>query len=658
MDTQHVQQTPPIERAARADRFASVPHAQIAIDDEFWAPRQRVNRERTLPHIYEQCRRTGRIDAISGAWDAEVVQRGYSGSNIAILFWDSDIAKWIEAASYSLATHPDPQLDAQLDEVIGLLARAQQPDGYLNSWFGQVEPEKRWTNLRDWHELYDAGHLIEAAVAHFQATGKRTLLDVVRRYADHIDATFGTPPGKRRGYCGHPEIELALVRLYHATDERRYLDLARYFVDERGRQPHYYDQEARARGEEPAQFWARSYEYNQSHCPVRAQDEIVGHAVRATYLASAMADLALEDGDDTLHAACERLWRSLTTKRMYVIGGIGTSKHNEGFTSDYDLPNESAYAETCAGIALVFWAQRMLQLDCNRRYSDILELALYNAVLSGVSLDGSRFFYDNPLASDGAHHRQEWFGCPCCPPNLARIVAGLGAYLYTQSADEAAVHLYMQSAAQLTLAGQAVTLRQETSYPWDGAVSIRVGVATPTSFGLRLRLPGWCRAPRLSVNGEPIELDGAIEGGYARIHRAWQDGDTVALELPMPIERVYAHPAVRADVASAALRRGPLLYCLEQADHALPLHRVLLPTQSALTSRFDAELLGGVVALEGPGVALSDAGWDDTLYRTAAPQAEPCAIRAIPYYAWDHRAAGPMTVWVREQPGALEIAPA
>lgn len=630
--------------------YAPLPHTRVALDDAFWAPRQQVNRERSLPHIYEQCRSSGRIDALRGIWDPRIPRTNTPGFQVPVLFWDSDLAKWIEAASYSLATHPDPALDALLDEVIAVVAAAQQPDGYVNSWFGTREPEKRLINLRDWHELYNAGHLIEAAVAHYEATGKVTLLDVTRRYVDYIGAEFGPEPGKRRGYCGHPEIELALVRLHRATGEDRFLDLARYFVDERGREPHYFDQEAIARGEDPASFWAHSHEYSQSHRPVREQHEAVGHAVRATYLYSAMADLAAEDGDPSLLRACQHLWQHLTTKRMYVMGGIGSSKHNEGFTSDYDLPNDTAYAETCAAIALVFWAQRMLQVDLDRRYADVMELALYNAVLSGVSAEGSHFFYDNPLASAGAHHRSEWFVCPCCPPNLARIIASLGGYLYTQRDDELAVHLYVQSEAQLLLAGQAVTLRQETNYPWDSTVTLRVGLAEPASFGLRLRLPEWCRAPRVSLNGQPIELDGAVEGGYAHIARSWQDGDTVTLELPMPVERVYAHPDVRADIGSVALRRGPVVFCLEQIDQSVPLHRILLPSDAELTARFDAGVLDGVVVVEGQAVALADAGWDTALYSLSPPAVTPCRLHAIPYYAWDNRAPGPMAVWVREQP--------
>ncbi|HEU5102138.1 MAG TPA: beta-L-arabinofuranosidase domain-containing protein [Roseiflexaceae bacterium] len=635
--------------SGQRQRYAPIPFTKVTIDDSFWAPRQQVNRERTIPHIYRQLLETGRIDAFKKDWDPDAAtRRRDSWGGTAVMFWDSDVAKWIEAASFSLATNPDPQLDAQLDEVIALIAGAQHADGYLNTWFTGVDPDGRWKNLRDWHELYCAGHLIEAAVAHFNATGKRSLLDVLCRYTDYIGSVFGPEPGQKRGYCGHPEIELALVKLAHATGEQRYMELSRYFVEERGRQPHYFDQEAIARGEDPAKFWARSHEYNQSHLPVREQPEVVGHAVRAVYLYSAMVDLADEYGDDSLLQACQRLWTHLTTKRMYVMGGIGTSKSNEGFTSDYDLPNESAYAETCAAIGLIFWAQRMLKLDLDRRYADVLELALFNAVISGVSLDGERFFYDNPLASDGKHHRVHWFGCPCCPPNLARLLASLGDYVYAQSASDAVVHLYVQSTGQFQLGGQDVTLRQETRYPWDGAVALRVAAAQPARFGLRLRVPGWCAAPRLAVNGQPVDLAGAVENGYARIEREWQEGDLVTLDLPMPATRVYAHPAVAADAGSVALQRGPLVYCLEQADQSVPLDRVALPQAAELSERFEPELLGGVVTLGGAAQALDEAGWEGLLYRTAPPATQPCTIAAIPYYAWDHRSPGRMRVWIRE----------
>lgn len=377
------------------------------------------------------------------------------------------MAKWIEAASYSLATAPDPGLAQLVDEAMELLTRAQQADGYLNTYFTVVEPGRRWTDLRDAHELYCAGHLIEAAVAHVEATGEHGLLDVVMRYADHISEVFGPGTGQRRGYSGHPEIELALMRLFRATGQERYRSLCSFFIDERGRQPYYFEQEAGRRGT-PGYFGSRPpfdrreqeperfREYNQSHLPVREQHEAVGHAVRAMYLYSGMADVAAETGDSSLAAACRRLWQHVTTRRMYVTGGLGSTALIEGFTADFDLPNETAYAETCAAIGLVFWAHRMVQLERDSRYTDVLELALYNGVLAGISMDGTRFSYDNPLASLGDHHRQAWFGVACCPPNVARLITSLGRYAYTQGEHEAVVHLFVAGAGTFELAGSAV----------------------------------------------------------------------------------------------------------------------------------------------------------------------------------------------------------
>lgn len=618
--------------------FTPAPLAAVAIDDAFWTPRLAANRTQTIPIEYEQCRITGRIDALHQQWQP--------GQPIPHYFWDSDIAKWVEAASYSLATHPDPALDAQLDEVIALLAAAQQPDGYLNSHYTAVEPENRWTNLRDNHELYCAGHLIEAGVAHYLATGKRTLLDVVSRYAGYIATVFGREPGQKRGYPGHEEIELALVKLFRATGEPRYLALAAYFVDERGQQPHYFDQEAIARGDDPAAYHFKSYRYSQSHAPVREQQEVTGHAVRAMYLYSAMADLAGEMGDATLLAPLEALWRHLCTRNLYITGGVGVSAANEGFTQDYDLPNLSAYAETCASIGLVFWMHRMLQLRCDGRYADVLERALYNGVLSGVSLDGTHFFYENPLASRGNHHRQAWFDCACCPPNIARLLASLGEYIYGVGDDAIAVHLYIQSQAALTVAGQRVELRQTTRYPWAGDVTLALTLPQPAHFALRLRIPGWCRRAAVSVNGVAVDMEGRLDRRYLVLARTWQPGDRITLELDMPVEQIHAHPDVAQDVNCVALQRGPLVYCLEAVDQVAPLHRIRLAADAALTPQFEGELLGGVVTLTGQALAADAAGWENVLYRAAAPALTPITVRAIPYYAWDNRAAGAMTVWL------------
>ncbi len=630
------------EALSEARRGSSpVAHHAVTIEDTFWAPRLQTLRDRTLFHIYEQMEQKGYFVSYKHDWQPEK-------GRIPFLFWESDITKWLEAASYSLAVHPDPALEALVDKTIAFLASFQQPDGYLNIWFTAVEPEKRWTNLRDWHELYCAGHLIEGAVAHFQATGKRTLLDIVCRYADYIDATFGREEGKRRGYCGHEEIELALIKLYRTTGEARYLNLARYFVEERGQNgpPHYFDSEARARGEDPADFLARSYEYNQSHVPIREQHEVVGHAVRAMYLYSALADLARELDDESWLAVCEGFWRHLSSKRMYITGGIGPSADNEGFTADYDLPNDTAYAETCAAIGLAFWCHRLLQLDTDRRYADVLERVLYNGILSAISLDGKSFFYENPLESRGRHHRQPWFRCACCPPNIARLLASLGQYVYGVNETEIMVHLYLQSTSTIAVGAQQITLRQETAYPWDGAILLNIETQQPSEFALNLRIPGWCNRASLEVNGEEFPLEQNLRKGYVRIARRWQTGDHVALKLDMPIQRIQAHPDIRDDNGCIALQRGPLLYCLEGVDNAVPLHRIRLPEAGKLEHHFDSTLSGGIVVIQGSASVLEVEDWAGELYRATPAKHHPYTLVAIPYYAWDNRQPGEMRVWI------------
>jgi DUF1680 family protein len=617
---------------------APVSFRAVKIDDDFWTPRLKTIRERTLPLMYEQMKKAGYFEEFWRDWQPGM-------RPIPYVFWETDLSKWLEAASFSLATQPDPALEALVDEAIAYMVSFQQPDGYLNIWFTQVEPEKRWTNLRDWHELYSAGHLIEAAVAHFAATGKRRLLDAACRYADYIGTVFGTGPGQRRGYCGHQEIELALVKLYRTTGERRYLELSRYFIEERGRQPHYFDIEARERGENPANFGHKTYEYNQSHLPVREQNEVVGHAVREMYLMCAVADLAKEFQDETFFQTCERLWQHLTLKRMYVTGGIGPAARNEGFTADYDLPNLTAYAETCAAIGLVMWGHRLLQLDVDGRYADIMERALYNGVLSGISLDGTAFFYENPLESTGQHHRQGWFSCACCPPNLARLFMSLGQYLYGVSDSDILVHLYVQSSASLEIGSQRVTLHQKTNYPWRGDIELELELAEAAEFGLKLRIPGWCKAASIKVNGEEIPLD--VQKGYALVRRRWQNGDKVQLHLDMPVQQVYAHPAVREDAGCVALARGPLVYCLEAADNPLPLNELSLSGQAEFESRFEPDLLGGVTVITGNGYTPDISDWAETLYRTEPPRQNIYPFTAIPYYAWDQRQPGEMRVWLK-----------
>jgi DUF1680 family protein len=504
------------------------------------------------------------------------------------------------------------------------------------------------------HELYCAGHLIEAAVAHYHVNGKPKLLNVISRYADYIDETFGRAPGKKHGYCGHPEIELALVKLYHTTHNSRYLYLASYFVNERGTQPHYYDFEARQRGEDPANFWAKTYEYCQAQVPVREQCKVVGHAVRAMYLLSALADLAHENDDPTLLETCDRLWDNLITKRLYLTGAIGPSRQNEGFTLDYDLPDETAYGETCATIGLILWNQRMLQFSGESKYADVIERGLYNGFLSGVSLDGAHFFYENPLASAGGHHRQSWFECPCCPPNLARILASLGGYFYSTGERDVWVHLYAQGSARLQVNGFDVILRQVTNYPWDGNVKIEMEVTKPQTFTLRLRLPGWCEQWSLRVNGERLPNQKPQPNGYLAIKREWNFADTVEFTMEMPIQAMRAHPAVRFLQRRIALQRGPIVYCLEGVDHGnIVLDRLAIDAKHVLSNEFEVmyreNLLGGVCVIHGKGDVIDEQGWEGKLYRNSESASKYIDIMAVPYYAWDNRAPGEMRVWISEK---------
>jgi DUF1680 family protein len=598
---------------------------------------------------------TGRIDAWKLDWQ--------EGQTVPHIFWDSDAGKWIEAAAYSLTTHPNPELEAQVDAVIDLIEKAQQPDGYLNIYYTAVEPDKKLTNLRDRHEFYDAGHLVEGAVAYFDATGKRKLLDVLVRYVDFIDAHYGAEEGKTRGYDGHPEIELALVRLYHTTGEAKYLNLSRFFVDERGQQPHFYDIEAALRGDDPKNFWAQTYRYCQAHLPVREQTEACGHSVRAAYLYSGIADIAAETGDEELKHVIQHLWDDLTSHQMYVTGGLGPAHSNEGFTFAYDLPNETAYAETCAAIALVFWAQRMFHLDPNSRYIDVMERALYNGMIAGVSWEGDQFFYANPLASypevnpydkwsgitsDRYYRRSDWFDCACCPPNLARLVASLGGYIYSASADTLFVHLYSANEAEVEVGGQLVQVSQETNYPWDENVRLTISGDRPSAFTLALRIPDWCRDYSLSVNGTAVRAD--VVDGYARISREWAAGDEVALTLAMPVERIAAHPEVRQDAGQIALQRGPVVYCLEEADNGSRLANVVIPSDAALSAHTEDGLFGGVGVVTGTAERVEPEHWGNSLYRPVATtpfKHEAFTFKAIPYALWANRQPGEMRVWIR-----------
>lgn len=628
-------------------RYASVPFSDVTITGPFWSERLETVLTRTIPSQHRQLEKFNMLRSLKLPKPVPPLTippqpTGFSTE----IFWDSDIGKWVEAAAYALSHRRDPVIEAQIESIVEDLERAQAPDGYLNCWYLEREPQNRWTNLRDNHELYNAGHLLEGAVAYFRATGRDRMLRVMERYVDHIATVFGRGPGQKRGYCGHQEIELALVKAWHATGQRKYLDLATYFIDERGAQPHYFDQEAQARGEPPGKFHQGTHEYSQSHKPVREQTKVVGHAVRAMYMYSAMADLAAEHGDDSLRRACEVLWQDVTRTRMYITGGFGPSARNEGFTQDYDLPNDTAYAETCASVAMVFWAARMLNLDLDGQYADLLERALYNNALAGLSQDGEAYFYDNKLESDGSHRRWEWHPCPCCTMNVARLVASVGGYAFGHAEDEVAVHLYGGAVTRLPLAGVSVAITETSAYPWDGAVEVAVDPDQPVEFTLSLRIPGWCQGARLAINGIPVPV--TAERGYARLRRLWRKGDVVALDLPMPVRRQYAHPDVRADVGRVALMRGPLVYCAEGQDQPHPLHRLRLPRGAVPAPRFRAELLGGVTVIGVEGRANLPTGFAPQLYRDTPPEEGPAPLMLVPYYIWCNRGPNPMQVWLRE----------
>ncbi|MBO9097672.1 MULTISPECIES: glycoside hydrolase family 127 protein [unclassified Rhizobium] len=620
----------------------------------FFGPRIETIATATAHTLLDRCIEAGMLDQVDPDRPNPGLRIPYQQGNDTVstqMFWDSDFGKSIEAAAYGLLHKPDAALEARIDEIVDAYGRLQDENGYLNSWYQRIEPGKRWTNLRDCHELYDAGHLMEGAVAYYHVTGKRKLLDIMARYADHIATVFGPGKDQKPGYCGHPEIELALVKLGRATGEQRYLELARFFVNERGQRPdgeHYYDREARARGRDPADYHFATYEYSQSHVPVREQRHVVGHAVRAAYLYSGMADVSTEFGDDSLKPALEAIWAHLTEKNLYVTGGFGPSAHNEGLTFDYDLPNETAYAETCAAVALVFWASRMLGLGPDRAYADVMERALYNGALVGLSIDGTRFFYDNPLESRGKHHRWTWHRCPCCPPNIARLVASVGTYMYGESENEIAVHLYCEGIADLETAGTAVRIRQETIYPLDGAIRLTLEPQQPAEFTLSLRLPAWSPGVTIRVNAAPVDRAAVEQKGYARLSRLWKSGDVVELDLEMPVQQLYAHPKAGVDQGRVALQRGPLVYCLEGVDNGDNLNSLVLQPKS----RFRCEpvnALGGIPALVTTGLREVAAG--ESLYTERPPRRKEAEIRAVPYHLWDNRAAGEMLVWIRTEGG-------
>ncbi|MDR3707253.1 MAG: glycoside hydrolase family 127 protein [Capsulimonadaceae bacterium] len=593
------------------------------LNDAFWSPRIAANRTVTLPTQYRLLWETGRLRNFQRA--AGKIDVPFEG----IYFNDSDVYKWMEAAAWVLAGDPDSELRGMLDESIEVVAAAQSDDGYLNTFFSVDRVAERWTN-HDLHEMYCAGHLFQAAVAHFRVTQSHTLLNVACRFADHICKTFGpAESGRREWVCGHEEIEMALVELYRVTNEKRYLDQAAYFINARGRN------------------MTRHGEVFQDNIPYRETKNVAGHAVRAMYLECAAADLYAETGETALREAIDVHWNSAMRRRMYVTGGVGSRWAGEVFGNDYELPNDTAYAESCAAIGSLMWNWRMLQITGEARFAEIIELALYNGILSGLSLDGQQYYYQNPLADNGAHRRQAWFGCACCPPNISRMLASLTGYF--ASVSDGGVWLHLWAAGHIDAAipgGERIGLDIATRYPWDGRVEITVTDAPATPVSLNLRIPAW--ATGATVAGDAGSTWPCAAGQYAELTQVWRTGDKITLTLPMPVRRIEANPAIDPTAGRVALARGPLVYAIEQADYADADIRLLcLPSNSPLASTWRDDLLGGVEVVTGEGLAHRAPDWDGELYRTIETQSlAPVNLTAIPYYAWANRAAGPMRVWI------------
>ena len=588
-------------------RLMPVSFSSVTINDAFWTPRLLIHKDVTLPVCIDQIEnQTGRIRNFENAAKGE-------GEHSGIFFDDSDVYKALEGMAYSLQIEPDPGLEAKCDEWVAKFAAAQQPDGYLNTFYTLTGLENRWHDM-DRHEMYCAGHMTEAAVAYYRATGRRSLIEVAEKFADHMMSVFG--PDKRHWVPGHEEIELALVKLYEVTGKRKYLDFAAWLLDQRG---HGYGSYGDDR------TWPAIY--YQDEVPVRELSRITGHAVRSMYLYCGMADVAAYTGDRELMAALDRLWDHVVNRNMYITGGIGQSSRNEGITEDYDLPNLTAYCETCASVGMVFWNWRMNQFTGDAKYIDVMERSLYNGALAGISLRGDRFFYVNPLESLGGHHRQEWFGCACCPSQICRFIPSVGNYAYATSEKALWVNLYMGSDVTVNLAGKEMKVHQTTAYPWDGSVALELGLQKPVKGEIRLRIPGWCKDYTVAVNGSAVSAP--VEKGYVVLRSKWKDKDKIELVMTMPVEVVAADPRVKEDEGKRAVQRGPIVYCIEEVDNPEGFDNL------ALSEGMDFKLEK----------LPKRQWWGHEIMQISARTGEG-EMTLIPYFAWDNREAGKMKVWI------------
>ena len=671
---------------------------RVQIQDAFWGREQELVRKEVIPYQWEAlndripeaapsyCMRNfkvaGRLMREKKEKGAGFVAPTYTFRGFEALpedkehpdpdkfygfvFQDSDFSKWIEAVAYSLTNHPDEKLEQIADEAIEIVCAAQAENGYLDTYYIINGMDRIFTNLRDHHELYCFGHLVEGAVAYYQATGKDRLLKAAERYADFIVSRFGREEGKCKGYPGHEIAEMALARLYELTGEKRYLELSSFFLEERGKQPYYFDLEEKERAafegrpyQEPEKKELR-FQYHQAHLPVKEQSEAVGHAVRAVYLYSGMADVARLTGDEAMFAACKRLWNSIVTEKLYVTGGIGGTHLGEAFSFPYDLPNDTAYSETCAAIGLAFFARRMLETEPDSQYGDVMEQALYNTVLAGMALDGKSFFYVNPLEvvpesckrDERKRHvkpvRQKWFGCACCPPNIARIVSSFGAYAYTESENTFFTHLYVGSRVETRIGGERIVLRTEGGFPWKGNVKITIEEGSNAKGTLAFRIPGWCREKSVQVPEGTVQKE---ESGYLYLTNCWEAGMELELDFCMEVRCVQANAKVREDAGKVAFLRGPVCYCMEEADNGKNLHLLRIKKkgikEEVLVEKSD-ELGHEMCILKVPGLREIPEETTAGLYTEyKPPKEEEVTLTLIPYYAWSNRREGEMSVWIR-----------
>jgi len=620
---------------APLQKFEFVNFSNVNITDNFWKPKiDKVATKTLAACIYQTETVTPRIR------NFEKVARKKGEKHEGIYYDDSDVYKALEAMAYSLKTHPDSALENKADEWIDKIAAAQQPDGYLDTYYTLGDISKRWTDIEK-HEDYCAGHLIEAAVAYYNTTGKRKLLEVAIRFADHIDSTMRL--ANKKWFSGHEEIELALVKLYKVTNNDRYLKLADWYLSQRGNQYYTYGTN-----------WIKP-EYWQDLLAVKKQTEISGHAVRAMYLYTGAADVAAVTGDKEYTGVMQKVWEDVVYRNMYITGGIGTGGTDEAFSVDYDLPNENAYCETCASVGMVFWNQRMCELTGESKYIDVLERSLYNGALAGLSISGDHFFYDNPLASNGQHNRREWFGTACCPSNIARLVSSVGNYIYGKSETGIWVNLFVGSNSVFQFGKTNVKLNMQTDYPWNGTVKLNVDLSKRTKFNLYLRIPGWANgeaAPgdlykfsnydkmpvTVKVNGK--ELQYTVENGYAVIEREWKKGDVIEYTIPMPVNKIVAGSQVKYDAARIAMQRGPVLYCVEGADNKDGVWNIIVPASATFTTKQQQVLTEPVIALEGEGLSAMPSADGSSVAM------QKRTVTAIPYYAWANRGNNEMQVWL------------